>query len=451
MRAAIVFALAAWFATAIARAQQKELGPYDWFGLSAASVGVVDGRPNFFVAAPGVGLVHQFAGFERAPPRSLRGGGWCGMQMSVMGDLDGDGVADFAIANLMKQVQIRSGRDGRVLYDVRPWVWSTSLARGSFVPAHDGKVARWLPPPMNALSAPSAPPIGMPIDGSEDVDGDGVHDLIVAVLGDEPGGFAVYSGKEGCLVREEIWPSFDLRGAAGDVDRDGCGDILLSTQLGDGEHPVGIRFSIVSGRDSSLLRTFDVETSSHQPHITSALLRDVDGDGVADLAVATCDHDLVWNDAGDMIHDPVIAGRVDVISGRTGAVLRTLRDGTLWNLFGYAVADAGDVDLDGCSDVLVTSYPEMDSYLWRGELFLYSGRDGSLLRHWTGGVDDPLGAFVSGAGDVNADGFPDQLVGSVFDAIGGHEDGALFVLSGFDGSILAHWGEPRFSIQRAER
>lgn len=77
--------------------------------------------------------------------------------------------------------------------------------------------------------------------------------------------------------------------------------------------------------------------------------------------------------------------------------------------YGAAVAAAGDVDLDGWPDVLIGA-PEADGGAGRAEL--RSGRDGTLLRTWSGSGRAALGGAVDALGDVDRDGRPDLLIAS---------------------------------------
>ncbi len=47
-----------------------------------------------------------------------------------------------------------------------------------------------------------------------------------------------------------------------------------------------------------------------------------------------------------------------------------------------------------------------------------------------------FGRSVSGAGDINRDGYPDLIVGAITDTAGGENAGRVFVYSGADGSEL---------------
>jgi hypothetical protein len=84
------------------------------------------------------------------------------------------------------------------------------------------------------------------------------------------------------------------------------------------------------------------------------------------------------------------------------------REGPTYALqMGRTVSDAGDFDADGYRDFIVGA-SGFHGDLETGFARVYSGKDGSLLQHW----DYPggLGA-VAGAGDVNQDGYDDVLVG----------------------------------------
>jgi hypothetical protein len=102
--------------------------------------------------------------------------------------------------------------------------------------------------------------------------------------------------------------------------------------------------------------------------------------------------------------------------------------------FGRAVADAGDVDLDGVPDVVVGAPFDSGNGAGAGRVFVYSGRTGDLL--WERGGEFPGDAFgwsVDGLGDINGDGRSDVIVGAPLwdnNDLWDGGSGAVYVLSG---------------------
>jgi hypothetical protein len=126
-------------------------------------------------------------------------------------------------------------------------------------------------------------------------------------------------------------------------------------------------------------------------------LRDIDHDGVTDIIIG----EPQLTSAGP--------GRTWVYSGRTGRLIYRFH-GVGSDAQGYAIADAGDVNGDGVSDI-VTGAPGDGSD--EGRAYLYSGASGTLIHRFTGFADgDAFGAAVSSAGDVNHDGRADLLIGA---------------------------------------
>ena len=105
--------------------------------------------------------------------------------------------------------------------------------------------------------------------------------------------------------------------------------------------------------------------------------------------------------------------------------------------FGISVSGAGDVNGDGFADLIVGDQEDDNNGTRSGSARVLSGVDGSVLYNFDGdSADDRLGSSVSGAGDVNGDGFADLIVGAYLDDNNGVSSGSAKVYSGIDGSVL---------------
>ncbi|HYH93611.1 MAG TPA: hypothetical protein VD763_10660 [Candidatus Saccharimonadales bacterium] len=152
-----------------------------------------------------------------------------------------------------------------------------------------------------------------------------------------------------------------------------------------------------------------------------AELSDIDGDGVTDLIT------------GDPFR--TTAPQAYVFSGADGTPLFTF-SGDAGDYYAYAVADAGDTDGDGVSDILVGN-PE-DGVQSPGRVELRSGASGAILHTFVG--DQPnsqFGTAVGAAGDVDGDGHADVLVGAeTSDGPAGSQAGRVLVYSGDDFALI---------------
>ncbi|MGE0144323.1 MAG: integrin alpha [Planctomycetota bacterium] len=159
-----------------------------------------------------------------------------------------------------------------------------------------------------------------------------------------------------------------------------------------------------------------------------ASVGDLDADGFDDFAVGA---DLADGNGND-------SGAVYVYSGQTRALLFSLQGDSVGDFFGYSVDGAGDVNNDGVPDIVVGAYgDDPPTGLDLGAIYVFSGATQALLYTFVGtNNEDRLGYSVSGAGDVNADGFADVIGGAYTADANGVDSGQAIVWSGRDGSVL---------------
>ena len=116
--------------------------------------------------------------------------------------------------------------------------------------------------------------------------------------------------------------------------------------------------------------------------------------------------------------------------GATGEVLIEIDGDADYEQFGNSVDGAGDVDADGYGDVVVGAPYDGQNGFRAGRVLIVSGRTGQTLFQFLGDAEvDGLGWAVSGAGDVNGDGYADVIAGAPDDDDNGSQAGSARVLS----------------------
>jgi len=221
---------------------------------------------------------------------------------------------------------------------------------------------------------------------------------------------------------------------AGDVNGDGKADFIVGNYRASpgGLFEAGSAY-VYSGLDGSILYQVDGASSGERLGYSVAGAGDVDGDGRADFIAGASDAD-----SGNVNE----AGKAAIYSGVDGGVLYEKFGAEATDHLGVSVDGIGDLDGDGKSEFIVGSpRANPDGRFNAGSAYLYSGGGGELLYRVDGiGRDDFLGVSVAGAGDVNADGRPDFIVGAPYadpDTLNRSvNSGAAYVYSGLNGSLL---------------
>ncbi len=336
-----------------------------------------------------------------------------GRSVSGAGDVNGDGFADVIVGVYLDDnngynsgsARVLSGADGTILF-----TFNGDSANDYF---------------------------GRSVSGAGDVNGDGFADLIVGAAGDDnngngSGSARVLSGADGTILftfnGDSANDAFGVSvSGAGDVNGDGFADVIVGANLDDNNGDYSGSARVLSGADGSILFTFNGDSATDQFGRWVSGAGDVNGDGFDDVIVGTRFDD----------NNGTSSGSARVLSGADGTILFTFDGDSSYDYFGGMVSDAGDVNGDGFADVIVGARLDDNNGISSGSARVLSGADGSILFTFNGdSANDRFGHSVSGAGDVNGDGFDDVIVGAYLDSNNGFYSGSARVLSGFDGSTL---------------
>ncbi|PCJ53066.1 MAG: hypothetical protein COA70_10415 [Planctomycetota bacterium] len=284
---------------------------------------------------------------------------------------------------------------------------------------------------------------GYSVDSAGDVNNDGIPDQIVGNPQAAPGGFTnagsvtVYSGADGALLYQ--WngvSASDFFGhsvaPAGDVNQDGFDDVLVGGygMDGGGLNGSGSAF-LYSGFDGSILFQWNGAVVNEQLGYSVASAGFINLDTIPDIIIGSPQA----NPGGDLY-----AGIATIYSGADASQLYQFRGTFPDDKMGNSVSSAGDVNGDGIGDVIVAAreadlfYPFGPTDV--GSAFVFSGADGSQLYRWDGN-DLGIALQVSGAGDVDGDGFDDIMFNDPYSyTLSLTWMGRVWVYSGATGALL---------------
>ncbi len=266
--------------------------------------------------------------------------------------------------------------------------------------------------------------LGFSLSEAGDVNNDGYADYMIGerLYGtgySNYGQAQIFSGKDGTPLYNFIGTSGDELSysisEAGDLNNDSYDDFLIGVPGYDSEPPYNDgKVMAISGIDGTTLFERVGGVSSMRLGSSVNRVGDNTGDGIPEVVAG----------APDFASD---TGQVVMYKGDSGDIKHTFTGVSAGDKFGYAVSGVGDVDGDGYGDFAVGAPG-------RNTVYIYNGRDNHLIREIYSGAGGEFGISVSDIGDINRDGYPDIAVGAHI--AGGQEQGAAYIYSGIDGSVL---------------
>lgn len=362
-----------------------------------------------------------------------------GSAVDLQGDLNGDGYADLVIG-APKANSLEDDHTGAA------YVYQGGLSLLADVP-------HW-----QVYGTKKGSDFGGAVAWAGDVDGDGLDELLIgaSMFGDpanllsNQGAVYLYSGSAYGLSTDPSWTTYGGQqeakygyalDAAGDVNGDGYGDIIIGAIGYDQDFTNAGAAYVYYGSDAGLALTPDwtMYGGRSTAGLGSAVagVGDVNGDGYDDVAIGAPN----W-DTGLLID----AGAVMLFLGSSGGLSTTpiwTVEGSMYNArLGYDVAGAGDVNNDSYADIIVGApyYGFGSSFEGAAYLFLGGETGPGLVADWSRSGGKELANFgysLSAAGDLNQDGYEDVVIGAPQYTDDHSKEGRVFAFYGSEDGLRA--------------
>ncbi|MCE7066293.1 FG-GAP-like repeat-containing protein [Dyadobacter sp. CY326] len=408
-------------------------------GYSVASAGDVngDGYADVIVGAmyydndqsnEGAAFIYQGSstGLSANPVSTLesnQAGAQFGSNVSSAGDVNGDGYSDVVV--------------GAIVYDNghndegAAFVW---LGKAEGVNSYPTK---FYGIPYTDGESPYSGNFGQAVTTAGDINGDGFGDIIICDSGYDNGvyhsyggAFIYYGSPQGIDVNSvtiiDNIPEKKYFGesvaSAGDVNGDGYDDIIIGdTSFEENHDPKNgiitdgggafVYYGSSQGinkNNPSILRSVNPETNREFAESVAGA-GDVNGDGYDDVVVGDSwyTNPVTNQQLGATF---VYYGSAQGINTNVAIVL----EGKKNSKFGGSVACAGDINGDGFDDIIAGAANYNGGSGWVGAAYLFYGSALGITNNPTileGSLNEFFGESVSGAGDINGDGFADIAIG----------------------------------------
>ena len=392
-----------------------------------------------------------------------------GWSVSSAGDFNGDGFADFIVG--------AKGNDGGGINAGAAYViYGKASGFGGLIDLTGLTSANGF----KIQGGAAYDYAGFSVSSAGDVNGDGFADLIVGAYGNVDGGgnfagaayvifgrsqgfnidLSAVAGNYGYEIKGDAIRDFagDSVSSAGDINGDGFADLLIGAPGNDSGGSYAGAAYVIYGKSSGFTPFIDLtglsdtdgfkiqgDTTKDYAGISVSSAGDINGDGFADIIVGATGNDSGGTDAGAAY---VVFGKASGfgslidLTGLAATAGFKIQGDFAFDDAGVSVSSAGDVNGDGYADILIGAsnngggnfgagfliYGKAGGFGTLIDLTNITAADGFRIQSET--ALDRARVTVSGAGDVNGDGFADIIVGVGNNDSGGTDAGAAYVIFG---------------------